>query len=193
MLREGERGLGDRARNRALTGRKSWGAVAASGGLGVDPIARRIAHRYAHVAAPVGTGDATGTCWQTFPDVPAATGPSGTAGVGACSLVGTWTYEVDFSHSKNYRTVWGFDDQGRMVGGPEGTNLCQGFTWHGNYTLDADRFAVTRVSGQGAPTCGRDFVSSLVASLQQRRRRVAKRPRDPAIPCQSESTIPPRK
>ena len=107
---------------------------------------------------PAGSGDATGTCWQSFPDVPAATGPSGTPG--GCSLVGTWTYEVDFSYSKNYRTVWAFDDQGRMVGGPEGTNLCQGFTWNGNYTLDADRFAVTRVSGVGAPTCGRDFVSS---------------------------------
>lgn len=107
---------------------------------------------------PAGSGDATGTCWQSFPNVPAATGPSGTSA--GCSLVGTWTYEVDFSHSKNYRTVWAFDDQGRMVGGPEGTNLCQSFTWYGNYTLDAEFFSVTRVSGEGAPTCGRDFVSN---------------------------------
>ena len=91
-------------------------------------------------------------CWQSFPNVPAATGPSGSAG--GCSLVGTWTYDVDFSYSSNRRTVWSFDDQGRMVGGPQGTNVCEGFVWYGTYALGPERFTVSQVRGQGSPKCG---------------------------------------
>jgi hypothetical protein len=104
---------------------------------------------------PTGNGDRPGTCWQSSPNVPKATGPSGT--LTSCSLVGTWSYEVTFSHPQQYKMVWAFDDQGRAVGGPAGTNLCDGFAWRGNYELGSDgSFAAIDIRGDGAPTCGHD-------------------------------------
>ena len=50
--------------------------------------------------------------------------------------------------------VWSFDDEGRAVGGPAGTNLCTGFPWYGNYTLGDEGFVAKNIRGDGAPACG---------------------------------------
>ncbi len=105
------------------------------------------------VDGTTGAGSAVGpACWQGSKDAPAATGPSGTAN--GCSLVGTWDYEVTFSGPGQRKMVWSFDDEGRAVGGPAGTNLCAAFPWYGNYTLSDTGFAAKNIRGKGAPGCG---------------------------------------
>ena len=96
--------------------------------------------------------DAGRACWRDSRDAPASTGPSGR--VQSCSLVGTWAYDVTFSASNQKKMVWSFDDEGRAVGGPAGTNLCAGFPWYGNYTLGDEGFAAKNIRGDGAPACG---------------------------------------
>ena len=100
-----------------------------------------------------GSTDASSTaCWHDSKDAPPRTGPSGR--VQTCSLVGTWAYDVTFSGPNQKKMVWSFDDEGRAVGGPAGTNLCAGFPWYGNYTLGAEGFAAKNIRGDGAPACG---------------------------------------
>lgn len=100
---------------------------------------------------PGAGGGAAPGCWQASKDAPAATGPSGQ--VGSCSLVGTWDYDLTFSGPKQPKQVWSFDDEGRAVGGPAGTNLCAGFPWSGNYKLSASGFEAINIRGKGAPSC----------------------------------------
>lgn len=94
----------------------------------------------------------TPDCWRALPDLPPSTGPSGK--MGACSMVGTWDYDVTFSDPGYPKMVWSFDDEGRAIGSPQGANLCAGFMWTANYTLGNGSFGVSKVRGQGAPSCG---------------------------------------
>lgn len=99
-------------------------------------------------------GSEGGTCWQAAANAPSGTGPSGR--VGGCSLAGTWKYDVTFSGPGQPSMAWSFDDEGRAVGGPAGTNVCSAFRWYGNYTLGDAGFAAKNIRGEGAPGCGSD-------------------------------------
>ena len=111
------------------------------------------------VPAEAAVPTATSECWSASPAPP--TGPSGR--IGSCSMVGTWKYEVVFNSGRSAAgldqstMVWAFDDEGRAVGGPDGTNLCSAFPWSGNYSLVDGKFAATSVRGTGAPACGSGF------------------------------------
>ncbi len=113
-------------------------------------------------APGVGSGSAPG-CWQTSKDAPTATGPSGR--VGSCSLVGTWDYELTFSSPKQYKQVWSFDDEGRAVGGPAGTQLCAAFPWGGNYKLSDGGFEAIGIRGKGAPSCSASGKTTFTAEF----------------------------
>ena len=85
-------------------------------------------------------------------------------------MVGTWKYEIGLNQGRRSAgldqspTVWSFDDDGRAIGGQEGSNLCRAFAWSANYSLgqgggadaaDGDvMFSVSNLRGDGAPTCG---------------------------------------
>lgn len=103
-------------------------------------------------------------CWQEAPNVPPSTGPSGR--IGSCSLVGTWDFEVG-SHPqpKLPKAVWSFDDQGRVVGGPPGTDVCTAFQWYGSYTLGDKGFATKDLRGKDAPSCGWSGGSTFTAEF----------------------------
>ena len=131
-------------------------SVSACGGLvlvAVDDAGSQEPSVPAEAAAPTPTSE----CWRASPEAPVPTGPSGR--IGSCSMVGTWKYEVPFNSGRSaaglkQTMIWAFDDEGRAVGGPDGTNLCSAFPWSGNYTLVGGKFSATNVRGTGAPACG---------------------------------------
>jgi hypothetical protein len=85
-------------------------------------------------------------------------------------MVGTWRYEIGFNSGRRSAgldqapMLWSFDDDGRAIGGPEGSNLCSDFKLSANYALgrgagadaaDGDvMLSVSNLRGDGAPTCG---------------------------------------
>ena len=128
-------------------------SVSACGGLVL--VAVDDAGSQEPVPAEAAVPTATSECWRASPAPP--TGPS--ARVGRCSMVGTWKYEVAFNSGRSsaglsQTVVWAFDDEGRALGGPDGTKLCSAWPWSGNYTLEGGNFAARNVRGTGAPACG---------------------------------------
>lgn len=141
----------------------------AAGGPGTDPDPPEPPPISLLPPAPTGTPGASGNggapaCWQEAPNVPASTGPSGR--IGSCSLVGTWDFEVGSHPQPRFpKTVWSFDDQGRAVGGPPGTDVCTAFQWYGSYTLGEKGFATKDLRGKDAPSCGFSGGSTFTAEF----------------------------
>ena len=129
-------------------------SVSACGGLvlvAVDDAGSQEPSVPAEATAPTATSE----CWSALPRDPA--GPSGR--IGSCSMVGTWKYEVAFNSGRSSAgldqspMVWAFDDEGRALGGPDGTKLCSAWPWSGTYTLGGGTLDVRNVQGAGAPSC----------------------------------------
>jgi hypothetical protein len=134
-------------------------SVSACGGLvlvAVDDAGSQDPLVPAEAAVPTAAvPTATSECWKASPRDP--TGPSGR--IGSCSVVGTWKYEAAFNSGRlsagldQSPMVWAFDDEGRAIGGPDGTKQCSAWPWSATYTLGGGRLDVRDVQGARAPSC----------------------------------------
>lgn len=72
-------------------------------------------------------------------------------GDGSCSMAGTWDVVATDNPLGAPPAVIAFDDLGNFVGGPAGSNLCQGAGISGTYALASGRFQLT--TGLGMRPC----------------------------------------